>query len=136
LSQPQASTVSVVDQFSRFAVIGVFGFGVDAGVLWLAMYAGAGFDSARLLSFLIAASVTWALNRRHNFRSRDDAGRLAQWLRYVVAMTIGGAVNLGASFACYHAFEVVRTWPVLAVAVGSLAGMMVNFFTARQFVFR
>jgi hypothetical protein len=32
--------------------------------------------------------------------------------------------------------DVVRDGQTLAVAVGSIAGMMVNFFTARQFVFR
>jgi len=123
-------------QFLRFAVIGAFGFGVDAGVLWLAMDAGMGFHAGRVLSFLTAVSFTWALNRRHSFPSREGASRLHQWLRYVLAMLVGGAVNLSASFAAYHAFELVRTWPILAVAVGSVAGMMVNFFAARQFVFR
>jgi putative flippase GtrA len=123
-------------QFARFAVIGVFGFGVDAGVLWLAMDAGIDFHLGRVISFLTAVSFTWALNRRHSFPSPEGASRLNQWLRYVLAMLVGGAVNLAASFACYHVFEVVRLWPILAVAVGSLAGMLVNFFTARQFVFR
>ena len=123
-------------QFARFAVIGVFGFGVDAGVLWLAMDAGTGFHLGRVISFLTAVSFTWALNRRHSFPSPEGANRFHQWLRYLLAMLVGGAVNLAASFASYHFFEVVQYWPVLAVAVGSLAGMLVNFFTARQFVFR
>ena len=132
----QAPAASITGQFIRFAVIGAFGFAVDAGVLWLAMDAGTGFHLGRVISFLTAVSFTWALNRRHSFPSREDASRFKQWLRYVLAMLVGGAVNLGASFACYHAFEIVRVWPILAVAVGSLAGMLVNFFAARQFVFR
>jgi putative flippase GtrA len=123
-------------QFARFAVIGAFGFGVDAGVLWLAMAAGTGFHTGRVLSFLTAVSFTWALNRRHSFRPRDGVSRLSEWLRYLIAMLVGGGVNLTASFACYHYFELVRLWPILAVAVGSISGMLVNFFAARQFVFR
>lgn len=123
-------------QFLRFAIIGTFGFAVDAGVLWLAMDAGTGFHAGRVISFLTAVSFTWALNRKHSFQSREDANRLRQWLHYVLAMLVGGAVNLGASFACYHAFPVVRAWPILAVAAGSVAGMLVNFVAARQFVFR
>ncbi len=123
-------------QFLRFAVIGAFGFGVDAGVLWLAMAAGSGFHAGRVLSFLVAVSFTWALNRRHSFQPRHGDDRFGEWLRYLLAMLVGGAVNLAASFASYHYFEVVRLWPILAVAVGSVAGMLVNFFAARQFVFR
>ena len=132
----QVPAASITGQFARFAVIGVFGFGIDTSVLWLAMAAGTGFHAGRVISFLTAVSFTWALNRRHSFQSRDGAGRINEWLRYVIAMMVGGAVNLGASFACYHAFGIVRSWPVLAVAVGSLAGMLVNFYTARRFVFR
>jgi putative flippase GtrA len=100
------------------------------------MAAGTGFHAGRVLSFLVAASFTWALNRRHSFQPREGEGRFSEWLRYLLAMLFGGAVNLASSFACYQYFEVVRVWPVLAVAAGAAAGMVVNFYSARRFVFR
>ena len=129
-------TYALGGQFANFAIVGGLGFLVDAGVLWLAMEIGMDFHAGRVMSFLSAASFTWLLNRRHTFRPRTGRNWLKEWLCYLLAMLVGGAVNLGASFACYRVFDVVRQWPVLAVAAGATAGMLINFFVARRFVFR
>jgi putative flippase GtrA len=123
-------------QFASFAVIGGLGFLVDAGVLSLLMRAGTGFHAGRLFSFLVAVTFTWFMNRQHSFHPRGGEPLWHEWLRYLLAMTLGGSFNLACSFASYHWLPLAQRWPVLAVAVGSVAGMLVNFVTARQFVFR
>jgi putative flippase GtrA len=128
----------VTSRFLRFAIVGTLGFVVDAGVLALVLQSGlAGFHAGRCLSFLAAASFTWALNRRFTFAdgAASHGGGGAQWARYVGAMSAGAAVN-------YAVYALVLAWAgytaliaPFAVAAGSIAGLGVNFSAARWFVF-
>jgi putative flippase GtrA len=58
-----------------------------------------------------------------------------QWARFVTANTVGGALNYGV----YSALVFSGGWfikaPVLAVAVGSIAGLAFNFTVSRKYVF-
>ena len=128
----------MTSRFLRFAIVGTLGFVVDAGVLALVLQSGlAGFHAGRCLSFLAAASFTWALNRRFTFadRAASRGNRGTQWARYVAAMSAGAAVN-------YAVYALVLAWAgytaliaPFAVAAGSIAGLGVNFSAARWFVF-
>lgn len=121
----------------RFAVSGVLGLVVDTAVLYGLMALGLGFEVARVLSFLAAATFTWAFNRRLTF---DAAARRPpnwrEWLHYLAAMAVGGVVNYCVSLGAYHLSDVVRAHPVLALALGAAAGMVLNFLSARHLVFR
>ena len=71
-----------------FAMVGVAGFVVDAGVLHFA-HGILGFEIhiARLLSFTGAALSTWALNRRFTFdAARLDSTLIAEWFRYFAGL--------------------------------------------------
>ena len=59
-----------------------------------------------------------------------------QWSQYLFAMTGGFAVNYGAYALLVYRHELVREWPVIGVAVGSLLGLVVNFLSSRFWVFR
>jgi len=121
----------------RFAISGVLGLAVDTAVLYGLMALGLGFAVARVLSFLAAATFTWAFNRRLTFETAaHQAPSWREWLHYLAAMAVGGAVNCGVSLGAYHVFDVVRAHPVLALALGSAAGMVLNFLSARHLVFR
>jgi len=121
-------------QFGTFAVIGALGFLVDVAVLYGALALGAGWVGGRLLSFLAAASFTWAANRRHTFAATASPWR--EWSRYMVSMAGGMLVN----FLVYSVALVVlpAAWwaPGCAVACGSVAGLAVNFVSAKRFVFK
>ncbi|KQU82655.1 polysaccharide synthesis protein GtrA [Variovorax sp. Root318D1] len=120
-------------QFLSFAVVGAIGFVVDVAVLYL-MAPLLGWYGARVLSFLAAATATWALNRRYTFR-RSEASVLREYLGYLVTMLGGAVVN-------YGAYVLVLNWasgpwaPAAGVALGSCAGLVVNFLSARYLVFR
>lgn len=123
-------------QVVRFGLAGVAGLLVDVGVLYLMLALGLDHYSGRLLSFLAAVWATWQLNRRYTFAATDDT-LWRQWWRYLLAMTGGGLVN----YAAYSAILLMapsqpRWLPLLAVAGGSLAGMAVNFLSAKLLVFR
>ncbi|HEY8010138.1 MAG TPA: GtrA family protein [Rudaea sp.] len=123
--------------FVMFCIGGVIGFIVDAGVLQI-LVTGFAWDrfSARLISFLFAATATWLFNRNYTFRGRRRHSRLGEWARYVLAMSGGFACNFAAYSALVLAFNVDRQWLVLAVAAGSVAGLGVNYFASRYWIYR
>ncbi|MDM0014373.1 GtrA family protein [Variovorax sp. J22P168] len=122
-------------EFVSFAVVGVAGLGVDLAVLYLlAPYLG--WYVARLVSFIAAATATWALNRRFTFaHRRSDKSLAREYGHYLLTMIGGALVN-------YVVYVLTLQWlggelaPALGVALGSLAGLAVNFLSARQLVFR
>ena len=126
-------------QFLRFALVGGIGFGVDVAVLYLLLGAGAGLIAGRAGSFLAAATSTWQLNRRYTFTDRPGiAGIRAtgrQWLRFVMANAVGGAVNLGTYVALVTQVGLCAELPALAVAAGSVAGLAFNYTASRLWVF-
>ncbi|MYN41595.1 GtrA family protein [Duganella sp. FT109W] len=124
----------VVRQLLRFVVIGAIGFGADVAVLYGALALGSGPYPGRLLSFLTAVWVTWRLNRRYTFA--PTAAPWREWWRYLAAMSGGAALNLAAYWLTLWCLAPALWLPALGVAVGSLAGMLVNFLSAKLFVFK
>jgi len=122
-------------EFLRFGVVGTAGFVVDTAVLYAAMAAGAGLYGGRVLSYIAAATATWALNRAWTFRTaeRGRAGR--QWMLFLLVNLLGFAVNYTTYALLVSNLAVAAAYPILGVAAGSLAGMMGNFFLSRRFVF-
>lgn len=121
----------------RFAGAGIAGLVVDAGVLYVALALGLGPYAGRVLSFLCAVWVTWQVNRRYTFAA-SIAGRQSvwrEWWKYLTAMLAGGAVNYAAYSATLQWGPASAWLPLWGVAIGSLAGMTVNFTSAKFLVF-
>lgn len=120
----------------RFGFVGCAGFCVDAGVLYLALYVlGMNYYGGRIVSYALAATSTWYMNRRFTFADSRNDNRLGEWIRFVVLNLSGGVVNF-AIYAVYirtHAGS--TTAPAIGVALGSLAGMLVNFLVSSRLVF-
>lgn len=120
----------------KFALVGVAGFLVDAGLLTL-INPLVGPYSGRLVSFAAAVFTTWLLNRRLTFADRRGAGPLwREFAAYFAAMAVGGAVNLAVYTLLVTFVAPVAQIPALGVAAGSLAGLIVNFALAHRFVFK
>jgi len=117
-----------------FAVAGVLGLIVDVGVLYL-LAPWLGWYAARVLSFLAAATATWAFNRRFTFAAGRPASLWREYASYVAAMLGGAAVNYAVYVLTLHSVD--GPWAAaLGVALGSLGGMVVNYLSARHLVFR
>lgn len=121
-----------------FAVGGGIGFVVDAGIVqMLVSFAHVNPYIGRIISFLVAATITWWWNRSHTFSARHSGRSLfGEWLHWMALMSGGAAVNYGAFVACLLAFPSWHKWPVLAVAVGSAIAAGVNFISARTLLFK
>jgi putative flippase GtrA len=128
----------MIQQFLMFAVVGTLGFFVDAGALLFAYHVlGANLYTGRLLSFVVAATFTWQLNRKVTFRgSAATDSAFKQWLKFLSTNAVGGLVNLGVYAVLIVRVPFAREHPVVAVACGSIAGLFFNFIAARIVVFR
>lgn len=124
-------------QFTRFAIVGVAGFLVDSAVLYVCLYAlDLGIYGGRLVSYLLAATTTWFLNRQLTFRHSCRRAPLAQWTRFLVTNAVGGAVNYATYVAVMTLGPGSALLPLLGVAAGALAGLGFNFTASRRYVFR
>ena len=128
-------------QFLRFCIVGTIGFVVDYGAL-MALTRLAGTDpwSGRLVSFLVAASATWVLNRRYTFRvrgrARADQPLTREWTSYVGYAAVGGAINYAAYTAWLWGADRTALNLLVGVALGSIAGLAFNFVSSKYLVFR
>jgi len=124
-------------QMLRFGIVGGIGFVVDAGLLYAMLGLGLGPYSGRVVSFLAAATVTWILNRSFTFRrdSPSAAHPAGEWLAYLGLMLIGAAVNYGTYALAVALSDPVRRHPEIGVALGSIAGMAINFWSAKTMLF-
>jgi putative flippase GtrA len=122
-------------QFLRFGIVGLAGFVFDTATVyalrgWLGLY-GAG-----LVSYVVAATVTWALNRAWTFRGLGGGPVHRQWALFLAANLLGFALNRGTYMLLIAFVPFVRAWPVIAVFAGAVAGMFANFALSRRLVFR
>jgi len=124
-------------QLLMFAISGAIGFVVDAGIVQILVREFAANPyGARVVSFLAAATTTWGFNRRYTFAGHGGGSRRRELLRYLVAMACGFALNYGAYAACVLFWPLVREWPAIGVAAGSIAGAAVNFLSSKYWIFR
>jgi putative flippase GtrA len=124
-------------EVALFAVGGLLGFIVDAGIAQgLVRMAGWSVYTARIVSFLSAATVTWWWNRNHTFAQRDSGrSQGAEWVRWMGLMAVGALINNGIYVLVFQAFPALRAWPAVAVAAGSVGGSVANFLFARTLLF-
>ena len=123
-------------QLLLFAAVGVLAFAVDASLLHLAVLGGLGPYLGRILSYLGAVTVSWEFNRRFTFARSATRATFDNWSRFAVSQLGGATLNLGCYFLLLRVSPTVQHFPVLGVAAGSLAGMLLNFVVAAVYVFR
>jgi putative flippase GtrA len=128
-------TKSTLQQLLSFGVVGIVGFLIDASVLHVCVALGSGLYLGRMLSYLTSVTSTWTLNRRYTFGAPRGTSLLREWARYAVSQLSGAAVNLSTYALLVSMSAVCAAYPVLAVAAGSLAGMLINYSVARSFIF-
>ncbi|KAA2215001.1 GtrA family protein [Pseudoroseomonas oryzae] len=135
-SGPLTNQRPLLGQLMRFGTVGGIGFLVDTAVLYTALGLGSGLYAGRVLSYLVAASGNWFLNRLWTFRDASPERPGRQWALFLVVNICGFVINYGVYAALVSSVAIVAAHPVLGVAAGALAGMTGNFFLNRSLVFR
>ncbi|MHB2166093.1 GtrA family protein [Alsobacter sp. R-9] len=116
--------------FVTFALVGAIAFFVDVGVLLLVIAVGVPPLAARAPSFLVAVAFTWLLNRRYTF-SVERRPTLGEFGAYIASQASGALTNLSVYAVLVWLSPFASRHPAVAVAVGSISGLVVNFFAAR-----
>jgi putative flippase GtrA len=124
-------------RFFKFGMIGMLGFAVDSlvllfgtNILSLDPY------TARIISYLAAATTTWLGNRMFTFSDRPKTPIAKQWVLFLVLNGIGFVINYSTYAFLVAQYPYIYAHPVWAVAAGSLTGMVFNYVASTRFVFR
>ena len=125
-------------RFGRFIVVGFIGFAVDAGVLVLALrHLTSSIFAARALSFATAVLVTWLCNRTFVFAATGSGvGIVGEYGRYLTTQVTGALANLLIFFVLIELVPRLAATPVVPLAVGAVAGALVNYAGSAWWVFR
>lgn len=128
----------LASQFLRFALVGTAGFVVNEAALWAVHgMTGLNYYWSQPFAFLIAVTFTWWGNRALTFR--DQAARenlIHEWGRFVVANGLGAIANYALYAGMLRFAPPPADNPYLALAAGTLFGLIFNFTLSRRFVFR
>ncbi|WP_372503602.1 GtrA family protein [Acididesulfobacillus acetoxydans] len=119
-------------------MVGIVGFIVDSATLTVLVSI---FQASpyviRVCSYVAAASTTWALNRIITFRRvRGKVKKTQEWLRFLSANAPGALLNYLVFAVTVYLFQLKtqRLW--IAVGMGSLSGLFLNFNLTKAFVFK
>jgi putative flippase GtrA len=124
------------DQLLRFGAVGAVGFVVDAGLLVsIVALIDVSPTPARILSFLVAATVTFALNQRFTF-GLGGGFSIGRWITYVMTTAVGACINVGIYRIWITHTDTSPLQLVIGTAIGSLAAMTVNYLASSMWVFR
>jgi putative flippase GtrA len=122
-------------QFIRFGVVGVTGLIVDTATVYGLRHA-LGLYGAGLVAYVTAASSNWLLNRIWTFRGQGSGPAHRQWARFMVTNLAGFVLNRGTYAALVTFMPAAAEQPIIAIAAGAIAGLLVNFNLSRRHVFR
>ena len=118
-------------RFTRFLVVGGFGFLIDSGTTQLLIGLGASPYVARPPAIAVAMLFTWMANRQYTFslESRPGTGELARYVLVAVTMAL---LNYG----LYSLLVGMGVLPFLAIVAATAAQTVISFFAYQRFAFR
>ncbi len=123
-----------VKQFLSFSIIGLINTFLDIGLFLSLTFYVSIFAShiiiAKALSFCIAATNSFILNRRFTFKHNGQFRKL--YMPYLITATIGLGLNTG---ALYLAINAAHTNRITALVLATSAALLWNFFINKFWVF-
>lgn len=118
----------------RFCLVGVCGFVADAGVTLLLTQSLQWHPlTARIAAFVVAATLTWSLNRSFTFRSQPSWNT---WLPYLIATAVGASINVGVYSIWVSVMGAAAMSLLVGVALGSIVALGFNFGISREIFLR
>lgn len=125
----------IIVQFLRFGAVGAAGFVIDTATVY-SLLDRLGLYGAGVAGFVTAASGNWVLNRLWTFRGQGSGPAHWQWAMFMVTNLGGFVLNRGTYALLVTFVAVAARRPVIAIAAGAVAGLLVNFTLSRRVVFR
>jgi putative flippase GtrA len=121
----------IIIQFIKFCLVGLTNLGVDYVIYWLlTRIFGWYFIWARLISFVVAVSWSFTVNRRWTFKS-DGRNMSAKYIKFVVTSVIGMILNLSLFYIFVDRLAINDLLALFITAVLiSIFKFLVNYFWA------
>ena len=119
----------------KFAMAGLAGFAVDAGVLQLGLSSGWSPAFARAISIVSAMQVTFLINGLVIFHCLTRSNAARHWAAYMVTSGFGNFCSymIFITLTSFHGSFVSKTW--FALPASTFAAYLINFVGARFVVF-
>lgn len=125
-----------IKEIISFAAVGTVGFVLDAAIIWaLINYAAIPPIPAKLMAFPFAVTVTWFLNRNNTFKDRKQSNYLKEWIKYIQINSVGAITNNVSFIIIVAKIDYFYQQPIIAVALGSIIGMIFNYLGSKFLVF-
>jgi putative flippase GtrA len=125
-------------RFLRFGFIGGLGFFVNEAALFV-MIQGIHLNryTAQIPAFFVAVTFTWWGNRMLTFRDHAAKTSLVrEWAKFVAANGLGAIANYALYVSLLRFAPSPANIPYVALAAGTLLGLVFNFTMSKRFVFR
>jgi dolichol-phosphate mannosyltransferase len=120
---------------AEFLLVGFSGAFVDLVVLSL-MLTSVPFEVARTIAIMVAMNWNFVLNRTFTFADSRQRSIGKQYLGFVTACALGAVANWTISVALRRSLIIPGNNPLIAAAVGVIAGALFNFLLCNMLVFR
>ena len=129
----QAAQPTLVNQLTRFVLVGGFSALVDYGTYQLLLSLGTWIHLAKGLSFIAGTTTAYLLNRRWTFRAPGSRGRFAA---FVVLYATTFFVNVGMNALALYLLP-RSVWEItIAFVIAQGTATTINFVVMRTLIFR
>ncbi len=118
----------------RFLTVGVIGLMCDATVLYALRHA-IGLIPAKIVSYIVAFTVTWLLNRIFTFRSQDPK-HLQEWLRCACIYVVTGVIHVLIFAFLIGRYTLMYHHPIIALLITAAIIAVFNYLALKYFVFK
>jgi putative flippase GtrA len=91
-----------------------------------------------VISFLLAATVTWALNRRFAFGDRQplEGQTSRQYFQYLGAQSLGSLANMAVYAFLLWQCPRLQAMVVVPLGIGAVVGALMNYLLLDRWVFK
>jgi putative flippase GtrA len=120
-------------RYASFFGVGSLGFMVDVSVLYVLMLANISAFYARIPAIIIAASVTFILNKYVTF-AHKKSDKLAQMMRYGAGVALASLINYGVFSGLLLIFPSLK--PLFALIIASLSAMLISYYWHATIAFK
>jgi putative flippase GtrA len=127
--------VGMSEDFVRFGMVGTVGLCCDTTTVYT-LRPFIGLYGAGAAGFMVAASMNWLLNRLWTFKRQEHEPARIQWPKFVAANLIGFTLNRGTFFILISLSTLCADKPFVAIFVGTMVGLALNYFLSKRFIFR
>jgi dolichol-phosphate mannosyltransferase len=121
-------------QLLQFLVVGALGAAVNLAALTVLLKLGLPTRASVAIAIFVSMCFNFVLNRRFSFSASRAASWPHQFVRFVLASTVGAVLNYVVAIGALARFPALR--PQIAALIGIAAGTTLNFVASRYLVFR